>query len=72
MGKEPFVRDHFAKGFILRWYPLTRIYGIDIHPEKPQWQNKKILNTYEYNFLLDNTNAMPLTFIPIAIAFPVF
>ena len=30
MGKEPFVRDNFAKGFILSWYPLTRIYGIDI------------------------------------------
>ena len=74
MGKEPFVRDNFAKGFILSWYPLTRIYGIDIYPGgwSSSLNDKKILNTYEYSFLLDNTNAMPLTFIPIAIAFPVF
>ena len=30
MGKEPFVRDNFAKGFMLSWYPLTRkkVYGM--------------------------------------------
>ena len=43
MGKEPFVRDHFAKGFILRWYPLTRIYGIDIHPENDK-TNKSLIH----------------------------
>ena len=32
MGKEPFVRDNFAKGFMLSWYPLTIILGIDIYP----------------------------------------
>ena len=63
MGKEPFVRDNFAKGFILSWYPLTGI---------RRMTKQKILNKYEYNFLLDTTNAMPLAFIPIAIAFPVF
>ena len=49
MGKEPFVRDNFAKGFMLSWYPLTRILGIDIYPywSSTSMIKQKVFGIYE-------------------------